>query len=218
MKYFPKGLFQKIVMQSIIWLLLALLLYLTSEIFERETSVVDTNVYSIMISFRTSLLTDIMVGISFVGEQIAVVLATLLIIIYLVNRSYANSLLIFLAIFLASTVTYFLKILTARPRPDMMFRLVTENNFSFPSGHATIAFTVYPILLILFCRSQWIKDAFPKWLQVLKIVILILIPIFVSISRMYLGVHYFSDVVAGAIIGLFFSYIFAILSYKKPAI
>ncbi|MBC7472329.1 MAG: phosphatase PAP2 family protein [candidate division SR1 bacterium] len=208
MKVFSK----KFVQSALIGFFLLFLIYLTREVLERETSNVDTTVYNFMISFRSSHLTFIMIAISFIGEQIAVLMAVLLILFYILKRKFMDGLLTFLAIFLASTVTYFLKIITARSRPDMMFRLATENNFSFPSGHATIAFTVYPILLIMFWRSMQSKGKSMSVLTYILVGILTLIPILVGISRLYLGVHFFSDVLAGTIIGLFFSYLFAITS------
>lgn len=87
-------------------------------------------------------------------------------------------------------VEYILKPLIARPRPfDYIgiIRVVTEpGSFSFPSAHATVAFTMAVVL----------SGNEPRWRPGLY-----LLAVLIAWSRIYLGVHYPSDVAAGALIG-----------------
>jgi undecaprenyl-diphosphatase len=98
----------------------------------------------------------------------------------------------------AGAFTSILKVIIARNRPELVNRLVTETSFSFPSGHATTAFVAFPILAIMIYYSS----RFPKVIQYLLIGLLVIFPFVVAFSRLYLGVHYFTDVVAGAFVGL----------------
>lgn len=85
-----------------------------------------------------------------------------------------------------------LKIAIMRPRPfetGQITALVAETGYSFPSGHATIAGA--------FAAYGW----FTKWVRKSWKYLLILMAIGVAISRIYLGVHYLSDVIAGLILG-----------------
>jgi undecaprenyl-diphosphatase len=94
-----------------------------------------------------------------------------------------------LSFFIAISLAFLLKYLLAVPRPSIS--LIDESGFSFPSGHATAAFVSLPYLI----KSK------PK-LKALWITLALII----AISRVYIGVHYPSDVLAGAIIGLSSAY------------
>jgi len=85
----------------------------------------------------------------------------------------------------AGLVVYILKILIARPRP--LLSLIEESSYSFPSGHATIMFALLPIFISSFKEYKYF------WL---------FFALLISFSRIYLGVHYLSDVIGGIIMGL----------------
>lgn len=97
------------------------------------------------------------------------------------------------------TVTYyvvsFLKEVTARPRPYLVFPdvhvLIKEVSFSFPSFHTTDAFMAAMILSTFF-KWHWIFFGLAA---------------LVGFSRVYVGVHYVSDVLAGALIGMLIGYV-----------
>jgi len=86
-----------------------------------------------------------------------------------------------------------LKQLAGRTRPDLWPRLVSENSFSFPSGHALASATLYPLLawhLARHVRNPWLP-----WLIGLGL------PLFIGGGRLYLGVHWPTDVLAGWTLG-----------------
>ncbi|AIS60031.1 phosphatase PAP2 family protein [Listeria ivanovii] len=87
-----------------------------------------------------------------------------------------------------------IKNIVQRPRPT--FKLIEQGGFSFPSGHATGSTVFYGMLaffLILYVSKRWI--------QIMIAILALSIVIFVMYSRVYLGVHFPSDVVAGFLIG-----------------
>ena len=92
---------------------------------------------------------------------------------------------------------WLIKTAIQRPRPFLEISLIpTETGYSFPSGHASFAFFSLIFIWKLFPKFKWI------WL---------IIVILISLTRVYAGVHYLSDVIGGMLIGLFFS----LLSLKQ---
>lgn len=99
------------------------------------------------------------------------------------------------ALVTAGSTTFLLKIFIARPRP--LDGLLIENDFSFPSGHATVAMALYGTLLFLL-----IKHANSKLKRNSYIVATIAVIALIGLSRLYLGVHFLSDIVGGYFVGL----------------
>ncbi|NTV44850.1 MAG: phosphatase PAP2 family protein [Candidatus Yonathbacteria bacterium] len=89
------------------------------------------------------------------------------------------------------------KLAFQRPRPDVMMRAITETSFSFPSGHASTVVPLYGYFVYLLLKSK--ADVRTKRLAIAGFVVLVLL---IDFSRLYLGVHYLSDVIAGNLIGL----------------
>jgi len=81
-------------------------------------------------------------------------------------------------------ITFFLKILIMRERPSGA--LITADNFSFPSMHASIIFSSLAIMCKEYAKFKWI---------------FISIAAVIGLSRLYLGVHYASDIIFGALLG-----------------
>ncbi len=84
-----------------------------------------------------------------------------------------------------------LKLFFARPRPSVFVPLVVEHSYSFPSGHSVAAMSLYGFLAVMLWRRQrrvWAMLA-AAW------------PFLVALSRVYLGVHYPSDVLGGLAYG-----------------
>jgi len=106
--------------------------------------------------------------------------------------------------FLASIVIgYILKFMVARPRPFDFLPLSAlnfETAYSFPSMHAMVAFCALPILDKEFRQIKWF------W---------IIFAALIAFSRIYIGVHYISDVIAGAIIGYLIGWLFMKLELKE---
>ena len=92
-----------------------------------------------------------------------------------------------------------LKLVFQRPRPNVS-HLVEESGYSFPSGHA-MTITTFGILLIFFL---W-QSKLSKNKKVFGSILIVLLILLVSFSRVFLGVHYASDILAGIMLGCAFS-------------
>jgi len=114
----------------------------------------------------------------------------------LVVRRYGPALYVLLSVGLGTAVSQLLKSLYDRPRPDLVDHLVTTHTASFPSGHATMSTVVYLTLAALIIRL-----VNHRGVRLYVLAVAILISVAVGLSRIYLGVHWPSDVAAGWSLG-----------------
>ena len=101
------------------------------------------------------------------------------------------------------------KYLFARTRPEDI-NLVIETGFSFPSGHSMVSLAFYGFFVYLLYHKKWSKKK-----RLMACIPLIILTLLVGISRIYLGVHYASDVLAGFALAMAYLIIFIKLFYKK---
>ena len=94
-------------------------------------------------------------------------------------------------------VTLALKNLIGRDRPDIALRAVVEDSLSMPSGHATSAAVFFGVIAYLVLRIPSLRN----WQKPLVVLVALVAVAAVDFSRMYLGVHYLSDVIAGNVVG-----------------
>ncbi len=125
---------------------------------------------------------------------IAVMLAAIGLLV--VARREGPALFVFLSIFSGWLMSSLLKSFYARPRPDLVPQLDLVHTASFPSGHATMSTVCYLTLAIVIAR---LTDN--TRIRVYVVAVAILVSIAVGLSRVYLGVHWPSDVLAGWALG-----------------
>ncbi len=106
--------------------------------------------------------------------------------------------------FVTMVIGYWLKTVVERPRPFMEFSdivaLVAKSGFSFPSVTTAVAFAALPII-----KHQYKGTIFGFW---------VVFAVLVAFSRVYMGIHYVSDVLAGALLGLLIGKI-ALLTFES---
>jgi undecaprenyl-diphosphatase len=112
-----------------------------------------------------------------------------------------------LTIGLASVVNQAVKAFIARERPDLLEPIVVEHGFSFPSGHAALGMVAYGVLGVLVMRSR-MPLAVRRGIVVMLGVLILLI----GVSRIWLGVHYPTDVLAGWTAGAIIVVVYARLT------
>lgn len=130
------------------------------------------------------------------GYPILVALVGAVIGFLLVARKYGPALFVFLSVGSGTVVGQLLKVIYDRPRPDLVDHLVTTHTASFPSGHATMSTIVYLTLATLIVRL--LDDTATR---VYVISVAVFVSLAVGLSRIYLGVHWPSDVAAGWALG-----------------
>lgn len=168
---------------------------------------IDETVYNLIISLMSRNMTAVMIFISYLGSAITLITLTIALIILLKNKRDAKYIAInLIVVFLLNRI---LKLIIARPRPSVL-RLVAEDGYSFPSGHAMVSMGFYGFLIYLIFTN--IKNKKIKYSLVILLTLLIL---FIGISRIYLGAHYFTDVIGGFIIAVIYLIIFVKFLYKK---
>jgi len=146
--------------------------------------------------FRTPLLTQIMKFISFLGQDI-ILIPFSIIVFLLVVRKYRHEASLFLfAIITGFLINFAIKFFIARPRP-LLSPLFIESFHSFPSGHAMNSVIVYGIFAFFVFRFT--RNKVLSFIAAIGCIILVTL---IGISRVYLGVHYPTDVIAGLIGGL----------------
>ena len=156
---------------------------------------VDSYIANLLAAFRTEKATEFFFWITLLGTwQIIVLFSIVAISIFLLlkKRQYIFPLL--LSILGGELFTYITKFAFHRPRPEVA--VYPEFSFSFPSAHATIAIAFYGFLAYVFIRN--IKGWGKKIGIIFSCFFLIL---FIGFSRIYLGVHYLSDVWGGYLLG-----------------
>lgn len=169
---------------------------IAEEVLEKETQAFDQGILLALRHLHTRLLDRVMVGITFFGEPYVLLGLCLVLGIWLLRRrqrSEATTLAI--ASLGAIGLNFVLKDLFARARPTLWQRVVDVGFYSFPSGHAMISLVVYGTIGYL------LATRFKRW-SVLIISLTILLIVVIGLSRLYLGVHWPTDVIAGYAAGL----------------
>lgn len=138
-----------------------------------------------------------MVDLTALGGVPALTLITVLVVLYLlVSRRYANAALVAGAIAGGALLTTVMKIGFARPRPELVDHLVSVQSLSFPSGHAMASAVTYLTLGALLARTERNRAVRGYVFAVAGFLTLL-----IGVSRVYLGVHYPTDVLAGWSLG-----------------
>lgn len=174
-------------------LVLVAVLVFTWLLFEIKTDDImrmDAAAHSLVVMhIRAAWLTPIMQSISDLAHPVVLVVMLLVIEVFAPGRR--PGLCAAVNLVLATLLNLLLKTLIQRPRPEG-YRLVAESGFSFPSGHSMVAMAFYGLLIWMVWHYE--KDALVHRLGVIGFGLVIVL---VGLSRIYLGVHYASDVLAG---------------------
>lgn len=138
--------------------------------------------------------------VTYLGDTICVVIFAVILLILTKGDNKIFSFLV--GILLALCINIAVKEIFQRDRPYAEFMWATETDESFPSGHSLASAFMYSFAIYLIINSN-----FKKVLKIILSIISVLLIITVVISRMTLGVHYFTDVIAGMSLGLLMSFL-----------
>lgn len=172
------------------FLCIILFLAFAEDVFTKEIMQGDVIGYKFVSNYIISdKLTPIIKIVTNFGGAIILGLITILILILIKNKKMGLSVLINLCS--VTVLNLVLKSILQRPRPNE-YRIINETGYSFPSGHSMISMAFYGFIIYLIYKN--IKNKYLKWISIILLSILILM---IGFSRIYLGVHYVSDVLAG---------------------
>jgi len=165
-----------------------------------EDNFIDKTIYNLIISLKSNTATTFFKIItSFASVKFMIIIS---IIILLLKKLKHIRYFIILNIINDVVLNTILKFIFKRERPiDLM--LVEESGYSFPSGHTMMATAFYGFIIYLISKSKYKKRT-----KIILNTLLTILILLIGISRIYLGVHYATDVIAGFLIGLSYLIIF----------
>lgn len=178
---------------------------LTGEVLEGETRAFDEGVLLMLrdpadpaMPRGPAWLTKMMVDITALGGVTVLTLLVTLVVVYLALRQkYRTALFVTASILGGWALSSVMKLGIARPRPEVVQHLVEVTDMSFPSGHAMLSAITYLTLGAMLSRLE--ERASLRYFFPLVAVVLTLI---IGLSRIYLGVHYPTDVLGGWAAGM----------------
>ena len=202
-----KELIKKNLKWVVLFICLVGFLALAEDVFNKEIMYGDIIGYKLISTFLISdFVTPIAKFITNFGGAIFLSIATVMLFLLIKNKKIGLS--IISNIVIITVLNQLLKGILQRPRPTE-FRIVEETGYSFPSGHSMVSMAFYGYLIYLIYR--YIKNKYVKWTLITILSILICL---IGISRIYLGVHYTSDVLGGFLLSISYLVIY-ISSIKK---
>jgi len=196
----------------LVFALLALVLFFAianSVIHNGALTGFDIRIHNLVAVSRTPFWNNFFLFITYIGEWQVVVLGIIIVSFLLFAEQKYN----YLAILLTSTIggeilVWLIKHSVRRGRPPLLDMLISENDYSFPSGHAFVAFSFYVLLFYL-----WYRGTQKKTIKAGCIIASILVVSLIGFSRVYLGAHWPSDVFASWTLG--FGWILIIITIAK---
>lgn len=169
----------------------------------------DLTINTLLSGWRSEIATTIFSWVTLLGEKYFVAALTIIITAVLWRLNQKNKILaLWLAVGGSAGTTYLAKLFFDRPRP--INALILETSNSFPSGHATISIAFYGFLAYLLYKKT--TNRLQRLIIILSTTILVLV---IGFSRLYLGVHYFSDVGAGYLVGALWLFLATRLNISK---
>ena len=198
------------IVKNLKWIILFICLVgfldLAEDVFNKEIMKGDIIGYKIISTFLISdFITPIAKVITNFGSAVFVIALTITLIIVIKNKKIGLS--IFLNLSFVTILNQLLKRILQRPRPNE-FRIREDTGYSFPSGHSMVSMAFYGYLIYLIYK--YVKNKYIKWGLITLLSILI---VSIGTSRIYLGVHYTSDVLGGFLIAV--SYLIIYISWAK---
>ena len=171
-------------------------LLIVQKVFISGKTAFDSRIFYFLSHHETPMNTGLMQIFSFLGAHLFLIPANIILISwFLIKKHRWYSIKIPVIAVSSLLLMFFLKYIFHRSRP-LTPLLKVAKGFSFPSGHAMMSFTFYGLLIAIVWRSTQVL-----WLKWLLTIILSLLIFAIGLSRVYLRVHYASDVLAGYCIG-----------------
>ena len=191
----------------VLFICLVIFIFLIQNAFNKEIMTMDRLGYNYISKYIISdNITPIAKFITNFGGVIFLIIATLS--LFLIIKNKKIGLCICINLIFSAGLNTLLKHIVQRPRPTE-FRIIDEGGYSFPSGHSMVSMAFYGFLIYLVYKN--IEN---KYLKRFLIGFLSILIFLIGTSRIYLGVHYTSDVLAGFVLAISYLIIFTKLAEK----
>lgn len=161
-----------------------------------HASLIDDPVRNAVISMRSGWLTPIMKAITYMGNW-QTITAICLVLLALRKTRITYGVPLSIGALFVSLANKGIKAIVMRPRPDQAMFLIEQGGWSFPSGHAITSMFFFGMLIWLIRRNMTNRR-----LANILTVLLTIPMVLIGVSRVYLGVHYPTDVLAGWCLGI----------------
>lgn len=173
-------------------------------LFSAPVRMFDSAISLFFFEHRTPLLSKFFLWVTKLGNWNTVLCVVFLVSVYIALTKRYRYFLPFVTTILGSGLTvYLLKTLIGRDRPGMEISHYIEQSLSFPSGHAALSLALYGYVayfLLDICSTQ--KNPRPLARVPVAYFIVSILVLLIGLSRLYLGVHFLTDVIGGYLIGL----------------
>jgi undecaprenyl-diphosphatase len=168
---------------------------LANEVMDQETQALDLSVLHGLRQFASPTLDMLARALSVMGSEVVLGLLILLTGVFLYRRRWGAAASLLITTVGAQLLNNLLKAGFERPRPTPLDGFIAAQAYSFPSGHAMVSTAFYLFLAYLAWRTVrgWQR---PVWIAATLLLVL-----GIGLSRLYLGVHYLTDVIGGYIAG-----------------
>lgn len=187
---------------------LVLFMALAEDVFMKDIMKGDIIGYDLVSKYLISdFMTPVMKVITWFGSGFALIILTIL--SFLVIKNKKVGILVLSNLCIVTVLNQILKFILHRPRPSE-FQIITETGYSFPSGHSMVSMAFYGLFIYLIYKN--VTNKYLKWTLITLLSLLILS---IGFSRIYVGVHYFTDVVGGFLLGLAYLIIYINIYNKK---
>lgn len=201
---------QLVVALILFWVPVILFAKIAGEIIEREPIGWDIAILHWIHGLSTPLLDSLFLFVTTSGNVEYILPITILLLGYFYYKKQRfNALIILFGVGGAAVANTILKLIFHRDRPAFWHSLITETGYSFPSGHAMMSSALVLSLIVILWNTRW---------RIASIIIGSFIIAMIGISRLYMGVHYPTDIIAGWSVSFVWIIIVAIivkgLSYK----
>ncbi len=146
-----------------------------------KLTIMDQYIYRVIHTLQSDTMTSFMIAVTFLGSTVGIILICMICLVI----HFQKGCLISIHVALMAIVNQVIKYLVARPRPTVV-HLVKETSYSFPSAHAMASMAVFGMIAYLLWEKHKVFSIF-----------MMCFPLMIGVTRIYLGVHFASDVIGG---------------------
>lgn len=171
---------------------------LAQDILSKESFIeADTRIMNLVAALRSIPSAKIMLVFTYLANwQFVASLGAIIVIALLLLKEKRKITFLIMGVVVGEVLYVFFKLLLHRTRPDIGFSLIPEEGYAFPSGHATMSIIFYGMICFFLLRTFKRRQ-----LKVFVVVLTLALIFFIGLSRIYLGVHWVSDILAGWTLG-----------------